>query len=285
MESRIVRYGELKPCRTAFIDAHTPGSNQKENFTIIGGGVSESPDQHVHIKETPGFNIGAAGQPPKCRNSLHSHRTAEVFFVLKGRWRFFWGRWGKAGEVVLEEGDIINIPTGIFRGFENIGTDYGMIMAILGGDDAGGGVIWAPQVIEDAKDHGLVLGENGKLYDTKKGQSLPEGVKPMPLLTDEELKAFPETDAKDVVRDYVARYWDLMALAGKEPAKVIGEDALLIDRPGFKVEFLTRGSIPEDAYAIDKHEVLMVMRGHWRLAGTAASRSWRPATPAPYRPA
>ena len=69
-----------------------------------------------------------------------------------------------------EEGDIFNIPTGIFRGFENIGTDYGMIMAILGGDDAGGGVIWAPQVIEDAKDHGLVLGENGKLYDTKKGE-------------------------------------------------------------------------------------------------------------------
>ncbi|HEY5817026.1 MAG TPA: cupin domain-containing protein [Mesorhizobium sp.] len=265
MESRIVRYGELKPCRTAFIDAHTPGSNQKENFTIIGGGVSESPDQHVHIKETPGFNIGAAGQPPKCRNSLHSHRTAEVFFVLKGRWRFFWGRWGKAGEVVLEEGDIFNIPTGIFRGFENIGTDYGMIMAILGGDDAGGGVIWAPHVIEDARDHGLVLGENGKLYDTKKGQALPESVKPMPLLTDEELKAFPETDVKNVVRDYVARYWDLMALAGKEPAKVIGENALLVDRPGFNVEFLTRGSIPETPYAIDKHEVIMVMRGHWKL--------------------
>jgi len=55
--------------------------------------------------------------------TLHSHRTAEVFFVLKGRWRFFWGRWGDAGEVVLEEGDIFNIPTGIFRGFENIGTD------------------------------------------------------------------------------------------------------------------------------------------------------------------
>ena len=38
MEKRIVRYGDLKPCKTAFIDAHTPGSNQKENFTIIGGG-------------------------------------------------------------------------------------------------------------------------------------------------------------------------------------------------------------------------------------------------------
>ena len=77
-EQRIVRYGELKPCKTAFIDAHTPGSDQKENFTIIGGGVSESPDQHVHIRDQIGFNIGAAGQPPKCHNSLHSHRTAEV---------------------------------------------------------------------------------------------------------------------------------------------------------------------------------------------------------------
>jgi mannose-6-phosphate isomerase-like protein (cupin superfamily) len=265
MEKRIVRYGELKPCKTAFIDAHTPGSDQKENFTIIGGGVSESPDQHVHIKDTPGFNIGAAGQPPKCRNSLHSHRTAEVFFVLKGRWRFFWGRWGKAGEVTLEEGDIINIPTGIFRGFENIGTDYGMIMAILGGDDAGGGVIWAPQVIEDAKAHGLMLGKNGKLYDSKKGQSLPEGVPPMPLLTEEELKGFPEPSTLEVVPHHVARYLDMMALADRQPANVIGPSAMLKDRPGFEVEFITRGSVPETPYFTDRHEVLMVMRGHWRL--------------------
>ncbi len=276
MEARIVRYGDLKPCRTAFIDAHTPGSNQKENFTIIGGGVSESPDQHVHIKESPGFNIGAAGHPPKCRNSLHSHRTAEVFFVLKGRWRFFWGRHGTAGEVVLEEGDIFDIPTGIFRGFENIGTDYGMIMAILGGDDAGGGVIWAPQVIEDARDHGLVLGENGKLYDSKKGQKLPEGIRPMPLLTEEELKAFPEIPPQDVVPYYVARYWDLMSLAQHAPARVIGTDALLKDRPGFEVEFLTRGSIPETPYKTDRHEILMTMRGHWKLSWADGEKTLAP---------
>ena len=90
-EPVLVRYGELKPCRSAFIDAHTPGSEQKENFTIIGAGVAESPDQHVHIKATPGFNIGAAGQPPKCVNSLHYHNSAEVFFILRGKWRFFLG--------------------------------------------------------------------------------------------------------------------------------------------------------------------------------------------------
>jgi quercetin dioxygenase-like cupin family protein len=265
MEDRIVRYGELKPCRTAFIDAHTPGSDQKENFTIIGAGVSESSDQHIHIKDAPGFNIGAAGQPPNCRNSLHSHRTAEVFFVLKGRWRFFWGRWGDAGEVVLEEGDIFNIPTGIFRGFENIGTDYGMIMAILGGDDAGGGVTWAPQVIEEAKAHGLVLGENGMLVDTKKGERLPEGVNPTLLLTKEELKHCLEAPVQDVVRDYVARYWDLMALAKDTPCKVIGETGLLRDRPGFEVDCLTRGSLSKESYSSDRHEILMIMRGHWRL--------------------
>ena len=263
MTAQIVRYGELQPCKTAFIDAHTPGSDRKENFTIIGGGVSESPDQHVHIADAIGFNIGAAGQPPQCRNSLHSHRTAEVFFVLKGRWRFFWGRWGDAGEVTLEEGDIFNIPTGIFRGFQNIGTDYGMIMAILGGDDAGGGVIWAPQVIEDAADHGLVLSEKGKLYDTKKGEALPDGQKPMPPLTDEELKAFPEPTTLDVVPKHVARYLDLVALADKQPARVIGPDAVLKDKPGFEVEFLTRGSIGENAYRVDANEVLMPVRGHW----------------------
>lgn len=275
-EKNIVRYGDLQPCKTAFIDAHTPGSDQKENFTIIGGGVSESPDQHVHIKDTPGFNIGAAGQPPHCRNSLHSHRTAEVFFVLKGRWRFFWGRYGTAGEFIAEEGDIFNIPTGIFRGFENIGTDYGMIMAVLGGDDSGGGVIWAPQVIEDARDHGLVLGENGVLYDTKKGQDLPAGVEPMPLLTEEELQAYPEPSAAEVVPEFVARYQDMMAMAASQPTKVLGADGMLVDRPGFEIDFLTRGSISEEPYGTVRNEIIMVVRGHWRLSWDGGSATLAP---------
>ena len=266
MDRRIVRYGELVPCRSAFIDAHTPGSDRKENFSIIGAGVSESAEQHVHIRETPGFNIGAAGQPPKCRNSLHLHRTAEVFFVFKGRWRFFWGRWGTAGEVVLEEGDVFDIPTGIFRGFENVGTDYGMLMAILGGDDAGGGVVWAPQVLEEAHAHGLVLGENGRLYDTRKGEVLPAGVHPMLPLDDEALAEVPEPDASEVVPDFVARYRDLMALARGRPCTVIGAEGVIRDRPGFEIDLLARGSIPDRVYSTGRHEVLMVMRGHWRLS-------------------
>ena len=266
MAPRIVRYGELRPCRTAFIDAHTPGSHMKENFTIIGGGVSESPDQHVHITIPHGFNIGAAGQPPRIRNSLHSHRTAEVFFVLSGRWRFFWGRWGDAGEVILEHGDIFRIPTGIFRGFENVGSDYGMLMAILGGDDAGGGVIWAPQVIAEAKEHGLVLAETGRLYDTAKGETLPDGVSPMKPLSDKEADGYPTPSPMQVVGGGVRRYRDLTALAfAGKPVKVIGETGVIRDKPGFEVDFVTRPSSTEEPHKHDRPSVLMPVAGHWRV--------------------
>ncbi len=266
MRQRIVRYGELKPCKTAFIDAHTPGSDQKENFTIIGAGVSESPDQHVHINDAPGFNIGAAGQPPRVRNSLHTHTTAEVFFVLTGRWRFFWGRYGDAGEVTLEAGDLINIPTGMFRGFENIGTDYGMIMAVLGGDDAGGGVDWAPQVIQEATAHGLVLGENGTLYDTRQGQQLPDNVAPMPLMPETEASALIEPESAEVAQRFVARYWDMVAAADRQPALVLGENGLLKDKPGFTVEMITGKSASAELINSGRHDVLMAMHGHWKIS-------------------
>ena len=264
INNRLVRYGELIPCKTAFIDTHTPGSDQKENFTIIGSGVSENPEQHVHISIPHGFNIGAAGQPPKCNNSLHSHRTAEVFFVLSGRWRFFWGRYGNAGEVILEKGDIFNIPTGIFRGFENIGESYGMLMAILGGDDAGGGVIWAPEVLSEAKKHGLILSEKGKIYDTLKDQQIPNDENEMKPLKDDELKNFPEYSTSEVVPYYVARYLDLYSLSFETPCKVIGEKGKIYDKPGFEVEFISDKS--KNNYGIyTKDVVFMPVYGYWRI--------------------
>ena len=36
LRARLVRYGELRPCTNAFIDFRSPGSDRKENFTIIG---------------------------------------------------------------------------------------------------------------------------------------------------------------------------------------------------------------------------------------------------------
>ena len=188
MEKRVVRYADLRPCYNAFIDTRTPGSEAKENFTIIGPGVSENPEQHVHIAEPHGFNIGGARQPPRCVNSQHSHNTAEVFVVHTGTWRFDIGEHGDDAQVVIGPGDVISLPTGMFRGFTNIGEETGYLFAVLGGDDPGR-VLWAPKVFDMAADYGLVLLENGSLVDTTAGQEIPPGERPMPRTSPEQVAA------------------------------------------------------------------------------------------------
>ena len=200
---RLIRYNQLIPCKAAFIDAKTPGSHLKDNYSIIGGGVSESKYQKVNLTLKHGFCIGAAGQPPGIKNSPHSHFTAEVFMVFKGTWKFYWNNDCRA-ETILYPGDIISLPTNMFRGFENVGEDQGMIFSILGHDDAGGGVLWLPLVIKEARGHGLILLENGKLVDTTIGETIPEGMKPMPVLTEEELEDFDEYSVEQM-QNHVGR--------------------------------------------------------------------------------
>ena len=201
--SRFVRYADLRPCTTAFIDTRTPGSEQKENFTIIGPGVSESPDQFVHIDIPHGFNIGAARQPAGCVNSQHSHETAEVFVVHAGRWKFSLGPDALDGEIELGPGDTISIPIHVFRGFTNIGDDPGFLFAILGGDDPGH-VTWAPYVFEEAKKYGLILLKDGRLIDTAKGEAVPPDGTPMPATTNEQVNSLRRMTA-DEIKECIVR--------------------------------------------------------------------------------
>ena len=257
MEARIVRYADLKPCYNAFVDTRTPGSEAKQNFTIIGPGVSENPEQHVHIAEPHGFNIGGARQPPGCVNSQHSHETAEVFLVHSGRWRFDLGEHGEDAQVELGPGDVISLPVRTFRGFTNVGDDLGFLWAVLGNDDPGR-VTWAPHVFEMARDYGLVLLESGRLIDTAKGQTIPAGERPMPPTTAEEAakmrRVSPAEAPALVVRD--------RAGAGATP--VIGNGAPLGGGHGFS---MTRLDLDAGA-TIDGNagEVLFVHRGAIRFA-------------------
>ncbi len=229
IERRIVRYGDLVPCRDAFIDTRSPGSDQKENFTIIGPGVAENPNQHVHISEPHGFNIGGARQPPRCLNSQHSHDTVEVFYVHSGRWRFMTGERGTDGEVFMGPGDLISIPTRLFRGFENVGEDTGFLWAVLGGDDAGH-VMWAPYVFDMARDYGLVLLEDGTLVDTAKGESVPPDARPMPETTAQQIAALAQVDSAALAQCVI-------------PAAMPRPAALHADTPGI-AERLLIGAAP-----------------------------------------
>ena len=280
LRERLVQYSELRPCTNAFIDARSPGSDKKENFTIIGPGVAENPHQYVHIDEPHGFNIGAARQPPGCTNSLHSHASEEVFIVHQGTWRFFWGEHGDAGEVKLEVGDTISIPINVFRGFENIGTDVGFMFAVLGGDDPGR-VHWAPQVIINARGHGLVLLEDGSLIDTTLGETVPKDAVVVHPSTRKDI-AYIRTPALAEMERKVVRHTllnanpaSMLATSGVREAAIIGAGhtsdgftAAPIDNPhGFTLRHLALDQHARTLlHARDSVEVLMVHRGRvlWR---------------------
>lgn len=109
-------------------------------------------------------------------------------------------------------------------------------MSVLGGDDAGGGVIWAPQVIEEASDHGLVLGDNGVLYNSAKHETLPDGIAPMPPLDETTMQVFAKAkvSAAQFVPRFVARYYDMMAMADhNEPVR----HTYTILRTAYHIEF------------------------------------------------
>lgn len=220
LASRLIRYADLIPCRNAFVDTRSPGSDQKENFTLIGPGVSENPNQHVHIPEPHGFNIGGARQPPRCLNSQHSHDTAEVFIVHKGRWRMIFGVNADEGDVTMEEGDTISIPIHMFRGFENIGEETGFLFAVLGGDNPGK-VTWSPRVFDMAKEYGLVLLEGGRLVDTTLGESVPAGAKRQQPPTAEEIARLA-TPPRDKLEACVVKARDLKP----NPASPLARDGV-----------------------------------------------------------
>ena len=261
LSERLIRYADLAPCYNAFIDCRTPGSEAKENFTIIGPGVSENPHQHVHMAEPHGYNIGGARQPPGCVNSQHSHYTAEVFVVHSGHWRFDLGENGEDAQVALAPGDVISIPTQMFRGFTATKTaddgSPGFLWAVLGQDNPGR-VTWAPKVFEMASDYGLVLLENGSLIDTASGEALPTDVKPMMPTSQAEaarLNRMTAQDAEGIV-------WRNLEVEGTDVVPVIGKEAPLGWDHGFEVDRLAIA--PGEGFDWNgdgEKEVLFVDRG------------------------
>ena len=282
IRSRLVRHTDLQGCRNAFVDSRTPGSELKENFTIIGPGVAENPAQHVHVSIPHGFNIGGARQPPRCLNSQHSHQTAEVFIALTGTWAFRSGDSAKDGEVVLAPGDVISLPIHIFRGFENIGSDVGFMFAVLGGDDPGR-VLWAPYVFEAARSYGLVLLENGRLVDTTVGETVPPGVAAMTPTTQADVDRLRRWTSEDLRRCVYhspemsptpSSLLSKRAAGGVEECPIIGGDSPaeglpagpLAGRHGFHVRRLVLhpgSTVPRHVRADE--EVFLMFRGTMRI--------------------
>ena len=251
---RLIKRSDCVSCSVAFIDCKTPGSHLKQNYSLIGPGVTSSADQVVNLREPHGFNVGAAAMPNGITNNLHIHFTAEVFMCFRGEWKFRWGPNGDNGEIVGRAGDIASIPTWIFRGFTNVGPDDGWLFTVLGGDDTGG-IIWHPSILDGAAQYGLYLSKQNMLIDTERAPKPDEGELITPMAAEEIAKlrrySVEEMRARVVTRE--ERAWSMDALLdsclpghASAMAPVIGyglsqdrDQAPKITNPhGFSIEWL-----------------------------------------------
>ncbi len=276
---RLVRRADMVACKVAFIDCKMPGSHLKENYSLIGAGVSQSADQVVNLVEPHGFSLGVAAMPAGIVNNLHLHYTAEVFMVYSGQWTFRWGADGQDGEITGGPGDVVSVPTWIFRGFTNTGTDDGWIFTALGGDDTGG-IIWHPSILETASAHGLYLTRRNMMVDTAAGAVRPDHAELLPPIdraSVDGLRHYSTAEMRSRVVAIADRRWSGRALLdsvlpghASALAPVLGhgmgedrDQALPIAGPhGFSLEWL-RVAPGERVgrFALAEKQVLIVFKG------------------------
>jgi len=202
MTERIARFNELTPSTLPFVEGRIEGHKERKNYSIVGPGVAEDSEQSVKISQAHGYNLGAVSANPKNGSGLHSHTTAEVFLIYSGKWRFYWGQDGK-NEIILGKGDIISMPTNMFRGFENAGEDEGLIFVVLGNDDPGI-ITWVPKVLINAKETGLALLDDNSLIDLKK-KEIPNGKKLLEPISNEQLDTF-DNYSLDEIEKFICKF-------------------------------------------------------------------------------
>ncbi len=278
---RLIKREDYVSCSVAFIDCKKPGSHLKENYSIIGPGVTSSADQIINLPEPHGFNVGAAAMPNGITNNLHIHFTAEVFIVQKGEWTF---RWGSNGEhsFVGKEGDILSVPTWMFRGFTNAGCDDGWLFTVLGGNNTGG-VIFHPDIIREAEQFGLYISKQNTLIDTTNGDPIPKPDSTTPPMPDEFVAQLRDVSPESMqqrlltesAREFRAGFIDAsLPDCGAELAPVIGagltqnreHHAPITNPHGFSLEWLRMQPKQQlSAFLLDEKMVLIMRKGAMRV--------------------
>lgn len=158
MEARVARFGSIPRSARAFADTAIPG-HRRTLMSVIGQGVTDDPAFAPAIPFAENFHMDYIEAEQGNGAALHSHETEEVFLVISGRWAV---RWGDAGEqqVELEVGDVISVPPGVMRSFENLAEGHHRLLSVLGGKHPGR-VKWARQVAEAAKAEGVGFDDDG----------------------------------------------------------------------------------------------------------------------------
>ena len=273
MTERIARFNELTPSTLPFVEGRIEGHKERKNYSIVGPGVAEDSQQSVKISEPHGYNLGAVSANPKNGSGLHSHTTAEVFLIYSGNWRFYWGADGR-NEIILSKGDIISMPTNMFRGFENAGKEEGLIFVVLGNDDPGI-ITWVPNVLIKAKETGLALLDDNSLVDLKESE-IPPNRKLLEPITNEMLQKFDNYQINEIEK-FICRFknqtnHEIDLKNGIKLIQIIGSnfsnnkyDHLINHNTGFNLSILkAKKGLIEDLI-FDKPTILFSQKGTWKV--------------------
>ena len=273
MTERIARFNELTPSTLPFVEGRIEGHKERKNYSIVGPGVAEDSQQSVKISEPHGYNLGAVSANPKNGSGLHSHTTAEVFLIYSGNWRFYWGADGK-NEIILSKGDIISMPTNMFRGFENAGDEEGLIFVVLGNDDPGI-ITWVPNVLIKAKETGLALLDDNSLVDLKESV-IPPNRKLLEPITSEMLQKFDNYQINEIEK-FICRFkdqtnYEIDLKNGIKLIQIIGSnfsdnkyDHLINHNTGFNLSILKSMNGKIEDLIFKEPTILFSQKGLWSI--------------------
>jgi len=163
----VARADNVQAMDIAFLDQRIPGY-ERDIINMVGMGVTENAALKPKVKEgAVGFSVTYIRAKTGKGAALHRHATEEVFIPVKGPWQVFWLDGDEERSVDLGEGDVVNVPIGIYRGFRSLSDRPDALMiAIVGGPDAGK-VDWHPSVLTEARNTGLTVDDDGNLVMEK----------------------------------------------------------------------------------------------------------------------
>ena len=273
MIERIAKFNELIPSTLPFVEGRLEGHKERKNYSIVGPGVAEDSEQSVKISKAHGYNLGAVSANPKNGSGLHSHTTAEVFLIYSGKWRFYWGEDGK-NEIILGKGDIISMPTNMFRGFENAGDEEGLIFVVLGNDDPGI-ITWIPKVLISAKETGLALLDDNSLIDLKKNK-IPTGKKLLEPINNDQLQKFDNYSLNEIEK-FICRFDNQSKFqndldGGIKLIQIIGNqfcnqsyNPLIDQNTGFNLSILKSKNGQIKDLIFTKPTIMFSQKGLWKI--------------------
>lgn len=144
MLARVARFAEREGDPGAFPDLKQQEGRRSVSYVVSPGRLGGP----APITQPHNFHLSISTLSPGIRPTVHSHPYNEVFMPLNARFRVFWGE-ALEESLELEPFDVVSVPAGVFRTFENLGTHDGCMVAIFDhGGDPHTGIVVPPDVYE-----------------------------------------------------------------------------------------------------------------------------------------